>query len=280
MPSEKHSPTSAKLLEKADGLNESAECFGKSQACKLRIDSSKQLVLNDGLDYPPSVTGRPGQSSRLGNLDSQTKSEERVFQDRKEELFDPFAEGVEFTLPGKYHKLKSTSTRLYSELRKLVHEKDDKVSPCHYFVERLEAEFDVGNISTHNEIHDKAKGLLAEHEKLSLLRNAVVSRSHNLRDDSSWQDVCKCYRHWQIVLSKFNELQRRTQQLLQGKREILNSPSICYGILSGDVSLDNVVVNEVDDFLYSLHLPVKCTDTVRRKKIFIKVVYAFVLHDF
>ncbi len=220
--SERDSLASTKPLEKAEGVNESTECSGESQASKLQVDKAKQLALNDGFYKPPSVTRRPGESSRFGNLDSQSKSEERVSQDRKEETLDPFAEGAEFALPGKYRKLKSTSTRLYSELRKIV-EKDDKPSPCQQFVERLETVFDVGNVSTHNEIHDKANGLLEEHEKLSLLSNAVVTRSHNLREDSSWQEVYKCYRHWQIVLSKFNELQRRTQQLLQGKCEILNS---------------------------------------------------------
>jgi len=96
-------------------------------------------------------------------------------------------------------------------------EKDYKPWPCEHFVERLEAEFDVGNVSTHKKTLDKANGLLEDHEKLVMLTNAVVTRSYNLKDDSSWQEVYKCYRLWQIVLSKLNELQRRTQQLLQGK---------------------------------------------------------------
>ena len=214
--SEKDFPPTAKPIEKTDDVHKSSECPVESQASKLQVDNAKQVAVNDVFDKPQSVTGRPEQSSRLGKLDFQSKSEERVFQDRKEEMLDPFAEGAEFALPGKYRKLKSTSTRLYSELRKIA-EKNEKPVPCQNFVERLEAEFHTGNVSTHSEIYDKANGLLEEHEKLSLLSNAVVTRSHNLRDDSSWQEVYKCYRHWQIVLSKFNELQRRTQQLLQGK---------------------------------------------------------------
>ncbi|XP_078347180.1 uncharacterized protein LOC144632408 isoform X1 [Oculina patagonica] len=217
--SKKDCPASAKPLEKAEDVNESTECCGESQASKLQVGNMKQLALNNGFDKPQSVTGRPGESSRFGNLNSQSKSEERVVHDQREETLDPFAEGAEFALPGKYRKLKSTSTRLYSELRNIV-EKDDKPSHCQHFVERLEAVFDVGDVSTHNKIHDKANGLLEEHEKLSLLSNSVVTRSHNLRDDSSWQEVYKCYRHWQIVLSKFNELQRRTQQLLQAEEEL------------------------------------------------------------
>ncbi|KAJ7362083.1 hypothetical protein OS493_013174 [Desmophyllum pertusum] len=152
----------------------------------------------------------------LGNLDNQSKTEGKNLQDCKEDSLDPFAVDAEFVLPGKYRKLKSTSTQLYSELRKII-EKDGKPSPCQHFVERLEAGFDVGNISTRNEIQDKANGLLEEHEQLSTLTDAVVIRSCSLRDDTSWQEVYKCYRHWQIVLSKFNELQRRTQRLLEGE---------------------------------------------------------------
>jgi len=96
-------------------------------------------------------------------------------------------------------------------------QKDGKPWPCEHFVERLEAEFDGGNVSKHSKTQDKANRLLEDHEKLAMLTNAVVTRSYNLQDDSLWQEVYKCYTHWQIVLSKFNDLQRRTQQLLQGK---------------------------------------------------------------
>ena len=127
-------------------------------------------------------------------------------------------EGVELALPGKYRKLKATSVRLYSEVRKIAEKDDSKSSlPWHNFVERLEREFKIGYISTHKEIKEKSNGLLEEHERLSLLTSAVVSRSNDLKDDSSWQEVYKCYRHWQIVLSKFNELQKRTQLLLEGE---------------------------------------------------------------
>ena len=203
------------VSEKTDNVNESTECSGESQGTKLQVDNMKQSALNDGFGKPQSVTGRPGQSSVLGDLDHQSESDERVFQAEKEDWFDPFAENAKFTLPAKYRKLKSTSTKLYSELRKIMQK--DKPWPCEHFVERLETEFDVGNVSTHNKTQDKANGLLKDHEKLAMLTNAVVTRSYNLKDDSSWQDVYKCYRHWQIVLSKFNDLQRRTQQLLQGK---------------------------------------------------------------
>jgi len=188
----------SRVCEKTDNVNESTECSGESQGKKLQVDNMKQSALNGGFGKPQSVTGIPGQSSVLGRLDHQSKSDQRVFQAEKEAWFDPFAENAEFTLPDKYRKLKSTSTRLYSDLRKIV-EKDYKPWPCEHFVERLEAEFDVGNVSTHNKTQHKANGLLEDHEKLAMLTNAVVTRSYNLKDDSSWQEVYKCYRHWQIA---------------------------------------------------------------------------------
>ena len=219
---EKDSPVS----EKTDNVNEFTERSRESQGRKFEVDNMKQLALNDGFCKPQNGTGRPVQSFGLGKLVHQSKPDERVFQSGKEDSLDPFVENAEFTLPAKYCKLKSTSTRLYSELRKIV-EKDQKPWPCEHFVERLEAEFDVGNVSTLSKIQDKVHRLLEDHEKLAMLTNAVVTRSYNLKDDSSWQEVYKCYRHWQIVLSKLNELQRRTQQLLQGK-STLNSICICH----------------------------------------------------
>ena len=205
---------SDKVLLKTDSVNRSAEYSGDSQARKLQVDITKRLSLNDEGNRPQSVTGTPRQSSTFNNVGNPPKTENTHVKD---ESFDPFAEGAEFTLPGKYRKLKATSARLYSELRKIAEKDGGKSSRCHSFVERREAGFDVGDISTHNKFQNKANGLLEEHERLSILTNAVVSGSNNLRDDSSWQDVYKCYRHWQIVLSKFNELQRRTQQLLEGE---------------------------------------------------------------
>lgn len=169
-------------------------------------------------EKPKSVTGIPGQSLGLPKLGDSFNTEEIDVHDKKEDSFDPLVEGVELALPGKYRKLKATSVRLYSEVRKIAEKDDSKSSlPWHNFVERLEREFKVGYISTHKEIKEKSNGLLEEHERLSLLTSAVVSRSNDLKDDSSWQEVYKCYRHWQIVLSKFNELQKRTQLLLEGE---------------------------------------------------------------
>jgi len=100
---------------------------------------------------------------------------EQVFWTGKEHSLDNIAENAEFTLPAKlkYHKLKSASTRLY--------------------------------VSTQNKTHDKDSGLLEDYEKLAMHTNAVVIQSYNLKDDSLYQEVFKCYRHWKIVLSKLNK---------------------------------------------------------------------------
>jgi len=104
----------------------------------------------------------------------------------------------------------------------------------------------MGDMSTRKELQDKAKGLLDEHEKLSRLTRAVVNRSHNLREDSSWPEVYKCYRHWQIVLRKFNELQRRTQQLLEEEEQLsTHCPCGNCGAFDWDLSRDAPTVREV-----------------------------------
>ena len=199
-PSWEESVVSSKLFEKAESVNRSAENL---------VDFGR---------VSESVTGIPGQSLGLPRPGDSFNTEEIDVHDKKEDSFDPLVEGVELALPGKYRKLKATSVRLYSEVRKIAEKDDSKSSlPWHNFVERLEGEFKMGYISTHKEIKEKSKGLLEEHERLSLLTSAVVARSNDLKDDSSWQEVYKCYRHWQIVLSKFNELQKRTQQLLEGE---------------------------------------------------------------
>ena len=207
-PSWEESVVSSKLFEKADSVNRSAENladFGRASV----IEKSEK---------PKSVTGIPGQSLGLPKPGDSFNTEEIDVHDKKEDSFDPLMEGVELALPGKYRKLKATSVRLYSEVRKIAEKDDSKSSlPWHNFVERLEGEFKMRYISTHKEIKEKSKGILEEHERLSLLTSAVVARSNDLKDDSSWQEVYKCYRHWQIVLSKFNELQKRTQQLLEGE---------------------------------------------------------------
>ena len=56
----------------------------------------------------------------------------------------------------------------------------------------------MGNVYTRNKTQDKVNGLLEDHEKLAMLTNAVVTQSYNLKEDSSWQEFCKRYRHWQI----------------------------------------------------------------------------------
>jgi len=91
----------SRVSEKTDDVNESTECSRESQGRKLQVDNMKQSALNDGFGIPKSVIGRPGQSSVLGKLDHQSRSDERVFQAEKEAWLDPFAENAEFPLPAK-----------------------------------------------------------------------------------------------------------------------------------------------------------------------------------
>ena len=212
--SEKNSSVSDKPLDTLTSIEQSTEP-GECQSSKLSGDELKSLINMDS--KPHNTTRQPSESLGLGNLRCQSNSEARDVEDDKQELLDPFAEGNELSLPGKYRKLKATSIKLYSDLRNIA-ESRDSPSPCQYFLHRLESEFDMENISTHKEIQDKTNSLLEEHEKWLRLTGVVVTRSNKLSEDSPWQEVYKCYRHWQIVLSKFNELQRRTQQLLEGKK--------------------------------------------------------------
>ena len=212
--SEKNSSVSDKPLDTLTSVEQSTEA-GEYRSSRLSGDELKSLI---GMDSKPQNTTRqPSESLGLGNLRCQSNSEAGDVEGDKEELLDPFAEGTGLSLPGKYRKLKATSIKLYSDLRNIA-ESRERPSSCQYFLHRLESEFDMENISTHKEIQDKTNSLLEEHEKWLRLTGDVVTRSYKLREDSPWQEVYKCYRHWQIVLSKFNELQRRTQQLLEGKR--------------------------------------------------------------
>ena len=164
-----------------------------------------------------NTTGKPCKSSGLSNQDDQSPAETRHVHVQKQEWFDPFSKEAELVLPGKYRKLKATSSRLYSELKSVTCQRDEP-SPSQHFANRIECVFDAEGISTHETLQKNACGLLEEHEKLTRLTDEVVNRSNYLNENSSWSEVYKCYRHWQVVLSKFNELQRKTQQLLEGKK--------------------------------------------------------------
>ena len=111
----------------------------------------------------------------------------------------------------------------------------------------------MANVSTHNKTHDKASGLLEDYEKLAMLTNAVVIQSYNLKDDSSYQEVYKCYRHWKIVLSKLNEGHNSYCKVSQ----ILNF-SLLFAILINVLIsvrriLKNKTVCQVAGFRYSHH---------------------------
>lgn len=232
-PSGEESAVSSKAPEKADIARRSADSS----------EDSQRLSMNEKGRKPRSVIEIPGQSPGLSKPAESFETEEI---DAQEDSIDPLVDGVESGLPGKYRKLKATSVRLYSELRKIAEKDEGKSSlPWRNFVERLEAGFDSGHSSPHRRVQEKSNALLGEHEKLSLLTSAVVARSNDLKDDSSWQDIYKCYRHWQIVLSKFNELQKRTQQLLEVEEQ-LNECCPCgnCGAFEQDHPRDTSIVQE------------------------------------
>ncbi|XP_067043996.1 uncharacterized protein [Acropora muricata] len=191
-------------------VNEPSNSSNNTQPSALTVMDEKQgNVIGKS---PESVSGQVKRESR-------SNSRRTNMQADKQETFDPFTEGSELKLPVKYRKLKAASAKLYSELEKIADNRETSLA-CQQFLHDVESVFDMGNIPTYSELQGRATELLEEHEKLSALVNNVVHRSHTIGDDSPWPEVYKCYRHWQIVLSKFHELQKKTQQLLKAEEQL------------------------------------------------------------
>ena len=215
LPEVKDGSSSATRLLNAQACNAQSIEIRHCHGLDVPDDNVHSSSLTERDHQPGSVTGKSPESvSALRKGDCLPNSD----QADKQEMFDPFGEGVELKLPIKYRRLKATTVKLYSELENFS-EKRESPMPSQQFVQGIESLFDMGDIPTHSELQDKGIALLKEHEKLSILTSNVVNRSENLGDDSPWPEVYKCYRLWQIVLNKFNELQKGTQQLLEGKRE-------------------------------------------------------------
>ena len=189
-------------------LNESSNSSNNIQPSALTVmDEKHGDVIGKS---PESVSEHVKQESRPSSWRTNLQVD-------KQEMFDPFTEGSELKLPVKYRKLKAASAKLYSELEKIADNRETSLA-CQQFLHDVESVFDMGNIPTYSELQGRATELLEEHEKLSALVNNAVHRSHNIGDDFPWREVYKCYRHCQIVLNKFHDLQKRTEQLLKGKR--------------------------------------------------------------
>ena len=192
-------------------INESSNSSNNTRPSVLTVMDEKQ----------GNVIGKSQELvSKEVKRESRSNSWSTNLQVYKEEMFDPFTEGSELKLPVKYRKLKAASAKLYSELEKIADNRETSLA-CQQFLHDIEFVFDMGNIPTYRELQGRATKLLEEHEKLSKLINNVVHRSRNVDDDSPWPEVYKCYRQWQIVLKKFHELQKKSQQLLKGKRSQL-----------------------------------------------------------
>lgn len=184
---------------------------GQLQSCKEDGDKVK-LYTNE----EATRAVEQGRDSKSKNTDETKEIERGSSKKPTEKPFELLTDGASLTLPSKYRKLKSQNTKLFSQLRSALQNQ-----PVNHelFVERLESTFDFKTTLSHAELQQEATQVLQSHDKLFQLTAAAVTKSHALSHDASspWQPVYKCYRLWQLVLSKFHELQRKTEQLLQGK---------------------------------------------------------------
>lgn len=122
-------------------------------------------------------------------------------------------EGHTLALPSKYRKLKSTHSKLISKLMKASRTNDQS---SENFLKRLENHFDLTE-APKEIVMEKTKSLVQAQDKLELYVQWLMERSKIGENDSfSWQNVYKTYRHWQVLLGKFKELQKQTQELLAG----------------------------------------------------------------
>ena len=149
--------------------------------------------------------------SQLGKV-----TDEIVAAAEQEKLFDLLCDGGCLKLPGKYRKIKKQNAKLNSQLRNA--RRSQSVSQSR-FVECLETTFDLATSTTHARLYEEASQLVTWHERLVRLVSAAVGESQGLVTGASfsWQQAYKAYRLWQLALNRFDELHRRTQQLLQGR---------------------------------------------------------------
>lgn len=130
------------------------------------------------------------------------------------QYFNLMTDGTQLTMPNRYKKLKSAHLRLYSQLRT----DDSEEDASREFLEQLESSFNVsGTGMSHFKLEMESKKLLKEHYELCKIIQSVAQQSADIDETSSWQEVYSCYCSWQFVLTKFKELQKRTQLLLEGK---------------------------------------------------------------
>jgi hypothetical protein len=143
-----------------------------------------------------------------------TEAEEVV----SEKPFMLVEEGHTLTLPAKYRKMKSLNSKLISQIHKNLEETD--LNHSEEFVNRLENQFDWLNEISHETVRTEAQTLMESQHKLLLHAEWVIEKSTVIghsQSTFSWQNVYKCYRHWQVLLGQFRELQKRTQDLLAGE---------------------------------------------------------------
>ncbi|XP_031558692.1 uncharacterized protein LOC116295102 [Actinia tenebrosa] len=130
-------------------------------------------------------------------------------------------DGHTLSLPSKYRKMKSKNSKLVSQIHKKLHETD--FSQSERFTRYLENQFDWpnkldwSNQLSHETLSTEAQALMDTQRRLLLHANWVIDRSVEISTPNSafsWQNVYKCYRHWQVLLGKFREVQKRTKDLM------------------------------------------------------------------
>lgn len=132
-------------------------------------------------------------------------------------------DGHTLSLPSKYRKIKSVNTKLVSQIHKKKHETDFIQSER--FTSRLENQFDWqnqldrSNQLSHETLATEAQSLMESQHKLLLHAAWVIDRSGVINTSSafSWQNVYKCYRHWQVLLGKFRDVQKQARNLMAGQ---------------------------------------------------------------
>ena len=131
----------------------------------------------------------------------------------KPQQFNLMTDGSRLAMPNSYRKLKSVHLKLYSQLKNIHSEGDSSRN----FLEHFESTFKDYNVKmTHVELEKESKRLLREHDELFEIVASVAQQSAAINDSSPWHEVYSCYCSWQFILTKFKELQKRTQTLLEG----------------------------------------------------------------
>lgn len=162
---------------------------------------------------------------RKQELSTKEESNPKTYTEKMEVKFETEAEipsaekpfllsedGHTLTLPPRYRKLKASHYKFISKLNKGTETTDQSET----FVRRLESQFDF-NKGSGELVLNRVNVLIQAQKKLLVYLQWITERSFDDHETFSWQNVYKSYRHWQVLLGKFHELQKGTQELLTGE---------------------------------------------------------------